>query len=636
MRIKFFRLIVLVLVFLLAFSISTAVAEGNESDSGTEDATESGNTAETEGNEPLETDILIDWSQYSYEELLTIRENLNEYIHEAERQYAIENGNRVISFAEAEATLYKAKTLTLLPEVKRIVEDAPQKTNFVWKSSDETVAKVSNKGVVTGIGYGDATITCSASDDEYIFAEAVVHVVLPVTGITLNKTAETLLLSDKDPSSGTAALSCTVAPENAYNQDITWKSSNPNIVTVNQNGIIVAVSPGTATITAASADPNSNARPITCKVTVLQAVSQIVLGEVPSSLNINSTLDVKTTISPQNATNKNLVWKSSNAAVASVSNTGRIKAIAPGVATITCTAADGSGVYASFSLKVVQMVTSVKIETSGKTITVNKNESVTLRAVVSPDNASKKTLAWSSSDPSIASVDKNGKVQAKQGGAVTITATAEDGSGKSASVEIFVPSIAVSKSNYSVTSKSGSDITFKYYGRSSDFTYTVSPSNICDISKKQNGETITLSITPNKAGTATVTLQDKSDRRSDTKITITIEHSACYDTTSYPTGKYSDVLRSPSSYKNKPMSIYGRVLQISTGWFSTVMRVASRGRYDDVFYIKCSNELVQGIIEDDYITIYGVCTGTETYTTILGASITIPSMEAEKIFLGKH
>ncbi len=84
------------------------------------------------------------------------------------------------------------------------------------------------------------------------------------------------------------------------------------------------------------------------------------------------------------------------------------------------------------------------------------------------------------------------------------------------------------------------------------------------------------------------------------------------------------------------MSVYGRVLQISTGWFSTVMRVATKGRYDDVFYIKCSNSLVQGIIEDDYVTIYGVCSGTETYTTVLGASITIPSMEAEKIYLGKH
>ena len=66
------------------------------------------------------------------------------------------------------------------------------------------------------------------------------------------------------------------------------------------------------------------------------------------------------------------------------------------------------------------------------------------------------------------------------------------------------------------------------------------------------------------------------------------------------------------------------------------LRVATQGRWDNVFYITCSSGEVEGIIEDDYITVYGECDGTETYTTIMGGSVTIPSMNAEKIFLGRH
>ena len=101
---------------------------------------------------PTGDDPFVDWSQYSYDDLLLIRDSLNEYIHEAEVQYAIENGNRIITLSDQEVTLYSRKTYTLTAEVSRVVDDAPTQTTLKWKSSDESVAKVSNTGVITGIG----------------------------------------------------------------------------------------------------------------------------------------------------------------------------------------------------------------------------------------------------------------------------------------------------------------------------------------------------------------------------------------------------------------------------------------------------------------------------------------------------
>ncbi len=622
MKKRIYGRLILFLVFsaLLALSLFEAKADGELPESTTD---------------PTSTEGPIDWSQYTYNELLLIRDSLNDHIREMERQYAIENGNRIITLSDAEVTLYTKKTHTLAAEIKRVVEDAPDKTTLVWKSSDESVAKVSNTGVVTGIGYGTATITCSASDDEYIFAESAIHVVLPVSKITLDTSNVSLLLSDQNPSDGTASLSCTVAPDNAHVKDVTWTSSNTEVVTVDERGVIHAISPGTAIITVRSKDPESSTVNATCKVTVLQVVNKITLNKTSLSLNINASETLTATILPANATNKKVTWESSNPKVATVSINGQVKAVGPGTATISCIAADGSKVRATCTVKCIQMITGIKIDVKEKTITLNRDKSTTLKTIIQPANASDKSLTWSSSNPRIVSVTSAGVIKAVSGGAATITCTANDGSGKSVSIEVFVPSISVSRTEYSVSSKSGLDITVQYYGLYRNFSYSVSPSNLFDVKTKQSGDTITLSIVPNKAGTATITLKDSADRRNETKITVNILHSACYDTSSYPKGDYESVLRNPYSYKGGNMSIYGRVLQIGTSWGSTYMRVATRGRYDNVFYVKCSSSIAAGIIEGDYITIYGTCTGTKTYTTVLGASVTIPSIDAEKIVTGK-
>lgn len=577
----------------------------------------------------------IDWSAYSYDDLIVIRKELDDHIKELERQYAIENGNRKIELGESDITVYKTDTVALNVNVKRVVEDAPENTELIWTSSDETVAKVSPAGIVTAVDYGDAVITCTASDDELISGEVSVHVVLPVTDITLDKPDIALLLSESN-AAVEQTLKYAVEPENAYVQDVTWLSSDETIATVDANGTVHAVSPGTVTVTAVSNDTFGAQKSAACTVTVLQAVEGISLSEESLILNVRGNERLTAAVIPENASKKDVIWESTDSNVITVTPDGRISAVATGSAEIICTAADGSGAEARCKVTVIQMVNSLKIDAVSGTITLNRGKTTSLNVSVMPEDATNKNLTWKSSDTSVATVDENGNVTAVNGGSAVITCTAADGSEKTAEIKVYVPSIAVDSREYSVESKTGKEITFKYYGKPENLTYTPKNCAFFGVTMKLHGENVTLTISPEKAGTTSLTLVDKEDSRSNVTLKITVEHSACYDSTSYPVGNYTNIMRSPSEYKGEPMSIYGRVLQVSDGLFYKVLRVATRGRWDDVFYVTCLGNSADGIIEEDYITVYGECDGTETYKTIMGGSVTIPSIDAERIFLGRH
>lgn len=101
----------------------------------------------------------------------------------------------------------------------------------------------------------------------------------------------------------------------------------------------------------------------------------------------------------------------------------------------------------------------------------------------------------------------------------------------------------------------------------------------------------------------------------------------------YQSLNYTDIQRNPDSFKDTPCKFSGTVLQVSEGWFGGVtLRIGQDGSYDNVWYVNYSYADGESkILEDDYVTVYGTCQGTETYTTIMGASVTIPSCEAEKI-----
>ena len=173
----------------------------------------------------------------------------------------------------------------------------------------------------------------------------------------------------------------------------------------------------------------------------IKSTSWILVSEIaltPTTLNMSSgeTSQLSATITPSDAINTNVTWMSSDEDVATVDANGLVTAVGGGTCTITCTAADGSGVTATCEVTVIQAVTSIALSPSELRMTVGSSQNITV--TVLPANASNKAVAWSSNDASIATVDENGRVTAIAIGSCTITCSATDGSGVTATCSVTV------------------------------------------------------------------------------------------------------------------------------------------------------------------------------------------------------
>ena len=184
----------------------------------------------------------------------------------------------------------------------------------------------------------------------------------------------------------------------------------------------------------------SNKETNTTKPTV-KKVTKVSLSKKSVVLVKGRSTTVKATVTPTNATNKKLKWTTSNSKVAVVNSQGKIIAKGRGNATIKVMALDGSNEYATVKVTVKQPVTSVKLNRNSAILKVKgkaKQKTVTLKATAYPKNANNKAVSWKSSNTKIATVNSKGKVTAKKKGTCYITATAKDGSKKSAKCKIVV------------------------------------------------------------------------------------------------------------------------------------------------------------------------------------------------------
>ena len=229
----------------------------------------------------------------------------------------------------------------------------------------------------------------------------------------------------------TYTLSATISPLNAYSV-VNWTSSNTTIATIDHSGLVTAKKLGTATITATATDGSGVSASCIVNVT---GIENITFNKSETSIYVGGTETLTATITPGDVINNTLTWSSSDTNVATVDQSGLVTAKKLGTATITATATDGSGVSASCVVTV----------TGAESVTLNKEEvsmyigdTETLTATVYPDGLINKTLSWSSSKTSVATVDQNGLVIARAPGTATIRATATDGSGVSASCVVNV------------------------------------------------------------------------------------------------------------------------------------------------------------------------------------------------------
>ena len=158
----------------------------------------------------------------------------------------------------------------------------------------------------------------------------------PVTGIKVSP--DTLTLNRKDE---TAQLTAEVIPSYADNTRVKWKSSDENVVTVDEKGKVTAVGNGTATITVTSVSGNYTATvAVTVKIPVeIEKIS--IEAEKETLTKLGESTELKVKIEPENADAQKLIWKSENEMIAAVDENGKVTAIGNGMAIITVTTEDG-------------------------------------------------------------------------------------------------------------------------------------------------------------------------------------------------------------------------------------------------------------------------------------------------------
>ena len=252
-----------------------------------------------------------------------------------------------------------------------------------------------------------------------------------VTGITVNPPSLSLDVNE------TSALAVTVLPADADNKEVEWASSDEAVAVVGDffgTITVMAKGYGTCTITATAKDDSGVKGE--CQVKVAKLATGITVSPATLTLEVGKTQTLTATIQPADATDKSVTWTSSNTSIATVSTSGKVTAKAAGSCTITATTKDGSGLKATCQLTVVQPVTGITLSSSSLSLEVGKTQ--TLTATIQPADATDKSVTWTSSNTTVATVSTSGKVTAKAVGTCTVTCAAQDGSGVKAECKVTV------------------------------------------------------------------------------------------------------------------------------------------------------------------------------------------------------
>lgn len=297
------------------------------------------------------------------------------------------------------------------------IAEAASKLTIEWTSSDEEVVTVNATGLITAVGAGEADVTASAKDVN-ISSTTHVKVVITPTGVEAPETLE--LVTNGENSKN---LDAKMTPEDATEVKLAYESSDDSVATVDENGLVTAVADGECTITTyVVADAPATAE------TATQETAAVVTDEEKPTGGENSE------------------------AVATPDNLDAAFGVVP---------------------EELSATTKVTVTTKVESITLDKTEgilnvgnTVTITATVAPEVATNPAVTWSSSDESVATVDKTGKITAVATGNATITATSEDDSSVSANYELTVQqkkaAATTTKNNYSGSTSAGASTVPSY------------------------------------------------------------------------------------------------------------------------------------------------------------------------------
>lgn len=323
---------------------------------------------------------------------------------------------KTISVSNSSLSMMEGEQFTVTATV--YPTDASNKS-LTWTSENENVVTVKD-GVITAVGVGNAKVIVRSVSNPNVTQVITVNVsekqTIHVSDIVLSINNITLLEGKS------TTITATVEPSNADNKTLIWTSSDTNVATVNIYGQIKAIKEGTATIIVTSID-NPN---ITRKVTVIVEkqkdipVTQIVLSETDITIKEMNAFTLRATIFPENTTNRNVMWSSSNTNVATVKN-GVIYGIKAGSTIITARVGD---VQATCQVTVKENTINIMgILVNPTLLELTVGDTSLLNATIIPSNATNRNIIWSSKNDTVAKVDALGNVTAVGAGETEIIVT---------------------------------------------------------------------------------------------------------------------------------------------------------------------------------------------------------------------
>lgn len=282
---------------------------------------------------------------------------------------------------------------------------AAEKLTIEWTSSNEDVATVDENGMVTAVGAGEADITAAVQDADISSVTHIKVVILP-TGVDAPDTLE-LYTNGEDSKS----LDAKIIPEDATEVKLAYVSSDDGVATVDENGLVTAVADGECTITAyVVADAPATAE------SAAQEATAVVTGDEDATSEAAS--DDGVAMMPENLADVDSAF-----------------GVVP------------DGMKSETKVTVSTKVEKIELDQTKGSLKVGG--SVTIKATVTPDEATDKTVTWSSSDEKVATVDSNGKVTAVASGNAVITATSESNEDVKADYDVTVTDKATSSSSSS-------------------------------------------------------------------------------------------------------------------------------------------------------------------------------------------
>ena len=415
----------------------------------------------------------------------------------------------------------------------------------VYSTDSTKIATVAEDGTVTGVSKGKTTITASLMRNGKRVRNAYVEVTVRrrVEKVTTSR-KNLVILEPDDPlladllaprpdgaapvtdpvlvvlAGKSVTLNATCTPEDASIRKISYTSSDAGIAKIVEENRLRGVEKGECDLTVASVqNPEIQEH---FHVVVIEPVKKIKITAPDKTMFAGTQMLLSAECTPETASIRKVTWTSRRPSVATVDENGLVTALAKGEVTIEAKATDGTDATATITLRVAQDVTEITLKETDLIVAVNR--SVNLTATALPKNADNKKVKWTSSDESIATVGKDGRVTGKRAGICVITCTSESNPAASATAAIQVVQ-PVTK----ITINSPSGQSFPIH-ESMQLSWNVEPADasIKEVTFKSNHPEIASVdanglVTGNKRGEAriTVTATDGSKRSAEIRVVIT-------------------------------------------------------------------------------------------------------------------